>query len=215
MTPYDPQIHHRRSIRLPGYDYTQPGAYFVTLVTSGREWVHLPRHYPHAVLDAFMCMPNHVHGIVILRDDAGRGGSVPSKIVTPSKARSGELCAPDNAQTRPYETGKIVTPSQAHSGELCAPDNAQTRPYETGKIVTPSQAHSGELYAPDSARTRPNEDGDEAAGWCGPVSGKGLMQNEITSGVYALSESGQTRPNEATRHGLPARLAECQKHIRF
>jgi len=34
--PYDPQRHHRRSIRLPGYDYTQPGAYFVTIVTHVR-----------------------------------------------------------------------------------------------------------------------------------------------------------------------------------
>ena len=33
---YDPLIHHRRSIRLKGYDYTQPGAYFVTLVTQKR-----------------------------------------------------------------------------------------------------------------------------------------------------------------------------------
>jgi hypothetical protein len=34
---YDPTKHHRRSIRLKGYDYTRPGAYFVTLVTWGRE----------------------------------------------------------------------------------------------------------------------------------------------------------------------------------
>jgi putative transposase len=34
--PYDPQRHHRRSIRLPGYDYTQPGAYFITIVTHQR-----------------------------------------------------------------------------------------------------------------------------------------------------------------------------------
>jgi REP element-mobilizing transposase RayT len=133
MTPNDPQHHHRRSIRLPGYDYNRPGAYFVTLVTAGREcllgevaggemrsnrcgeivcrgWLDLPRHYPHAVLDAFMCMPNHVHGIVILRDDAGRGGSISGKIVTPSEAHSGELCAPDSAQTRPYEATRHGVP---------------------------------------------------------------------------------------------------------
>ena len=34
---YDPQKHHRRSIRLPGYDYSQPGAYFVTIVTDQHE----------------------------------------------------------------------------------------------------------------------------------------------------------------------------------
>jgi hypothetical protein len=34
---FDPQKHHRRSIRLPGYDYSQPGAYNVTVVTWHRE----------------------------------------------------------------------------------------------------------------------------------------------------------------------------------
>jgi hypothetical protein len=34
---YNPEIHHRRSIRLKGYDYTQPGAYFITLVTFHRD----------------------------------------------------------------------------------------------------------------------------------------------------------------------------------
>jgi hypothetical protein len=37
MTPrYDPQKHHRRSIRLPDYDYAQPGAYYITIVTFQR-----------------------------------------------------------------------------------------------------------------------------------------------------------------------------------
>lgn len=36
---YDPQRHHRRSIRLKGYDYRRPGVYFVTLVTQDREWL--------------------------------------------------------------------------------------------------------------------------------------------------------------------------------
>lgn len=58
---YDPQIHHRRSIRLPGYDYSQPGAYFVTICTYNRElslqadrvkeavrsvWQGLPARFP-------------------------------------------------------------------------------------------------------------------------------------------------------------------------
>jgi len=130
-----------------------------------------------------MCMPNHVHGYVMLRDDAGRGGSVPSKILTPSKANSGEWCVPDSAQTRPYGSGEIVTPSKAQSGEWYAPDSAQTRPYEatrpgraaeqrdqrekeggrcarTGgsvpcEIVMLYKVHSGEWCAPDSAQTRP------------------------------------------------------------
>jgi len=34
---YDPEIHHRRSIRLSHYDYAQAGAYFVTICTQARE----------------------------------------------------------------------------------------------------------------------------------------------------------------------------------
>ena len=87
--PYDPDKHHRRSIRLKGHDYTQPGAYFVTICTRDREslfghvvngemrlneageiarrcWGDIPSHFPHAALDAFVIMPNHVHGIVLV-----------------------------------------------------------------------------------------------------------------------------------------------------
>jgi hypothetical protein len=86
---FDPQKHHRRSIRMPGYDYSQPGAYFVTLVTHGREclfgeiensemhlndagrivwdiWNSLPARYPQIALGAAVVMPNHFHGIVTI-----------------------------------------------------------------------------------------------------------------------------------------------------
>jgi len=89
---YNPENHHRQSIRLQGYDYAQPGAYFVTIVTHNHEclfgdvvdgemrlnplgnivgtcWHDLPNHYPHVQLDAFVIMPNHVHGIIVLVDD--------------------------------------------------------------------------------------------------------------------------------------------------
>lgn len=92
---YDPQIHHRRSIRLAGYDYSQSGAYFVTVCTQGRQtlfgtvadgmmepndagrmiqaaWDGLPQRFPGLELDAFIVMPNHVHGIIVIpvADDA-------------------------------------------------------------------------------------------------------------------------------------------------
>jgi putative transposase len=85
------QRRHRRSIRLKGYDYSQPGAYFLTICTHNREvmfgeivngemksneygeivlarWHDLPNHHAHLELDAFVVMPNHVHGIVIIKD---------------------------------------------------------------------------------------------------------------------------------------------------
>ncbi|MEH2196619.1 MAG: transposase [Nostoc sp.] len=89
--PYNPQIHHRHSIRLKGYDYTQPGAYFITICSKGRQclfgnvvngemqlnslghiafncWQTIPDHFPHIELDTFVVMPNHLHGILIITD---------------------------------------------------------------------------------------------------------------------------------------------------
>ena len=84
---YGPFFLRRRSIRLKGYDYAQPGAYFVTLCTQGHVclfgdivdgemqlneygrvvrqcWDEIPDHFPHAETDAFVIMPNHIHGIL-------------------------------------------------------------------------------------------------------------------------------------------------------
>ncbi|OKH49710.1 transposase [Calothrix sp. HK-06] len=89
---YNPRVHHRRSIRLQGYDYTQPGKYFVTICVSKREhllghiqngemhlnlygesvktnWDYLPKIYPHVELDAFIIMPNHIHCIIVLKEE--------------------------------------------------------------------------------------------------------------------------------------------------
>ncbi|GAB4343335.1 MAG: hypothetical protein Kow0099_21640 [Candidatus Abyssubacteria bacterium] len=86
---YDPDKHHRRSVRLQGYDYSRAGAYFVTICAQNREcvfgkivgrrmrlndagrivqaaWNDLPNHYAGVELDAFVAMPNHVHGIVVI-----------------------------------------------------------------------------------------------------------------------------------------------------
>jgi REP element-mobilizing transposase RayT len=87
---YDPRIHHRRSIRLQGYDYSQSGAYFVTICTHDRAlilitdavrevvqstWDDLPNRFAHVSLDEFVIMPNHVHGIVIFTGpDTGTTG---------------------------------------------------------------------------------------------------------------------------------------------
>jgi putative transposase len=92
---YNPKIHHRRSIRLKDYDYSQPGAYFITTVTHNNEelfgeirdgkmylsaagkillhvWLDLPLHYPNVCLDAYCIMPDHVHAIIQFQP-VGRG----------------------------------------------------------------------------------------------------------------------------------------------
>jgi putative transposase len=84
-------IHHRRSIRLPNFDYTQSGAYFITMVTHKRFCLFgviennnirhnlagqcidsilqsLPNHFP-IVLNKWVVMPNHVHVMVTIQNE--------------------------------------------------------------------------------------------------------------------------------------------------
>jgi putative transposase len=87
MNKYNPNIHHRRSIRLKGYDYSQAGLYFITVVCQNREclfgriadgkmalndagkmvenqWLALKSRFPIINLHEYMVMPNHFHGIL-------------------------------------------------------------------------------------------------------------------------------------------------------
>ena len=87
MSRYNPQKHHRRSIRLQGYDYSQEGLYFITICCQDRAhlfgeivdgemifndaglqaqkcWQDIPNHFPNAVLHEYIIMPNHIHGII-------------------------------------------------------------------------------------------------------------------------------------------------------
>jgi REP-associated tyrosine transposase len=94
MPKFDPQKHHRRSIRLKGYDYSQAGAYYVTIVAWRREclfgevvnkemrlnkvgkiveweWLDLPKRLSYVTLGAHMVMPNHFHGILFIHENVG------------------------------------------------------------------------------------------------------------------------------------------------
>jgi putative transposase len=96
MGKFNPDIHHRRSIRLKDYDYSQAGAYFITICTQNREclfgeiingkmilngygemvlkcWSDLPNHYYNLILDSFVLMPNHLHGIMYIPVNVGAG----------------------------------------------------------------------------------------------------------------------------------------------
>lgn len=103
---YNPQKHHRRSIRLKGYDYHNAGAYFVTICTKNREfvlddpivkgitndvWLALPAWFPTIDLDEFVIMPNHTHFVIwlgvetFLADVQDRGLPRPYQIPKPEK----------------------------------------------------------------------------------------------------------------------------------
>ena len=110
---YDPRKHHRRSIRLQGYDYTAKGAFFVTICVHKRAflfggedgggielndagrmvsdvWAEIPEHYPGVEIDAFAVMPNHVHGIIILEGQP-RGGKGQPQGVAPTAMSLGDV----------------------------------------------------------------------------------------------------------------------------
>ena len=86
---YDPQKHHRRSIRLKDYDYSQSGAYYVTINVQNRigmfgdivnhemvlnaagkmideQWNVVPQRFPALEMDVYQIMPNHFHGITVI-----------------------------------------------------------------------------------------------------------------------------------------------------
>lgn len=119
---HDPKRHHRRSIRLKGFDYTQSGAYYITVVTYQRrhffgdvvngvmrlnelgqiahdEWfkTSVLRPYVELFEDEFVVMPNHVHGIIWIRNNiVGTGVG--------AERRS----APTNPNVPPKSLGTIV-----------------------------------------------------------------------------------------------------------
>ena len=123
MNKYNPQIHHRRSIRLKGYDYSQAGFYFVTICCEDRkqqfgtignkemvlnefgtvayhEWAKLPERFTNFELDVFQIMPNHMHGIIAL---VGAGFTSAPNDNTNKPAGEGFTLAPDDVQNAGVE----------------------------------------------------------------------------------------------------------------
>src|SRR6266516_3511573 len=98
---FDPKTFSRRnSNRLPSYDYRSSGAFFITICTDKRQhvleipiirtallekWHHLPQHFPGVRLDAFVLMPDHVHGVLWL-DGSVRDAPTLGKVVGALKA---------------------------------------------------------------------------------------------------------------------------------
>lgn len=114
---YNPEIHHRRSIRLKEYDYSQAGMYFITLCIqdslhlfgkisndemvlndSGmmieKWWNELENKFPNIELDEFVVMPNHFHGIIQITNTDPVGADLrvcPDKYNCPDNANEREM----------------------------------------------------------------------------------------------------------------------------
>jgi len=125
LMTYDPDRHHRRSIRLAGYDYSKAGAYFVAICAQNREclfgdvadgamrmngagrmvemaWNELPTRFPNTELDAFVVMPNHIHGIIVF---VGAGLALPLNALPIGMGAAYSMGAANSAPTNPPTHG--------------------------------------------------------------------------------------------------------------
>lgn len=117
--PYNPKIHHRKSIRLKGYDYSQAGLYFITICVQDRkclfghiengemilndagkmadnEWMKIPERFTNVRLHEYVVMPNHFHAIMQIV-----GATL---VVAPNDTGA------QNTPTNPVAQNDVVTP---------------------------------------------------------------------------------------------------------
>jgi putative transposase len=122
---YNPDIHHRHSIRLRGFDYASAGVYFITVCVQGQEclfgeivnreirlnelgqvvelvWAALPDHYTNVELDECVIMPNHFHGIIHI---VGAQFIAPNQ---PIALNSNNMATNKGAMNRAPTIGEIV-----------------------------------------------------------------------------------------------------------
>lgn len=126
------KIHHRRSVRLSGYDYAQSGAYFVTICAENRAclfgivtdgtvqlndagrivqnaWSELPGRFSQINVDSFVVMPNHIHGIIV----------VGAQFIAPSNSLSNRVEeAARGAMNRTPTVGEILRAYKAVSTRM-------------------------------------------------------------------------------------------------
>ena len=127
---YNPDLHHRRSIRLEGYDYSQAGAYFITICTHDRSsifgeiidgeminnqlgnlvrsrWQKLSKCYQNVELDESIIMPNHLHGIIVLHDTLPESAAPISEII---RGREGPIFTLPEIITSPHTLESGICP---------------------------------------------------------------------------------------------------------
>jgi len=123
----------RKQLRLRGYDYAFPGAYFVTICSAGKrpvfgsisgesivlspageivrsEWMALPERFSRLVLDEFVIMPNHLHGVLAFAGHAGGASPSPTTGNTTTKP-GGTSPSPTTGNTTTKPGGTSPSPT--------------------------------------------------------------------------------------------------------
>jgi REP element-mobilizing transposase RayT len=146
---YRKDRHNRVSIRLKGYDYSRAGLYFITIcchhkvprfgvVVNGKmelnefgiiayaEWLKLSERFSNVELDAFQIMPDHMHGIILLKNPPVGAGFTPAPPAPPAPPSKLNPMQPD---------GPTATSDLAASAMVDSTATARVAPITVGGIV--------------------------------------------------------------------------------
>ena len=197
---YDPERHHRRSIRLKGYDYSQIGAYFVTICAQGRQclfgeivngimrlndagrmverwWLELNHKYPTVETDEYSVMPNHFHGVILIT-------AAPTEPTQPDEGQPHRV-----APTTADDVGAALR-GRPHADDRPMP----AAPHEPGQPCEPGQPHrvapttADDVGAALRGRPVPDDHTTPAAPTLGDIMDwfKTMTTNEYIRGVKTL-----------------------------
>ncbi len=164
----NPKIHHRKSIRLKGYDYSQSGMYYITMVTqnwlclfghvkNGKMilndagamiepvWYDIPKYYPGFDVDEYVVMPNHFHGIIIINDENNR-------VVTENHPNecggNGPRAIPKGGHVQNHEDNRVVTENHPNecggNGPSAIPNDGHIPNDEDNRVVTGNRPNERE-----------------------------------------------------------------------
>jgi REP-associated tyrosine transposase len=159
----NPARRHKH-IRLAGYDYSQPNAYVFTVVTKDRQcglgsvvdlefralpageivrgtWNRLPEKFPTILLDAFIVMPNHIHGIVFL----GANPDIPSEVAINVDATN----SVSSQSSRPHHSQNPVTNTVASTFMATFPHSQSSKSGSQSQNCKPLTPLSHDPLTPD------------------------------------------------------------------
>ena len=160
---YDPEKHHRRSIRLKHYDYSRCGAYFITICTQERlclfgdivdgmmafneagrmierTFEEMPAKYTGVRTDAFVVMPNHLHGIIKIENESSVGAAPRGRPVSLSNK-------PGNCLTDDVDRGRMVENRKQDKGQPQGVAPTDGRRMSLSDIVHRFKSFTTHLYS--------------------------------------------------------------------